>query len=184
MTNVPFETLDDFRDIESINAYHEIVGGKLMDSDTMMKYLRYKSRDNARTPVQWDAGENAGFTTGTPWIMVNPNYKEINAAEQLTREDSVFRYYQKLIRLRHENEIIVYGDYELLLAEHPAIYAYTRSLGAEKLLVICNFKEEEQKIEIPEDFLKKEAEVLISNYEDAVLEQNMLLRPYEAVVFI
>lgn len=183
MTNVPFETLDDFRDIESINAYHEIVGGNLMDSDTMMKYLRYKSRDNARTPVQWDDSENAGFTTGTPWIMVNPNYSQINAKEQMTREDSVFRYYQKLIRLRHEHEIIVYGDYELLLAEHPAVYAYTRTLGEEKLLVICNFKEEEQTMEIPKDFREKGAEVMISNYGDAALAQTMILRPYEAVVF-
>lgn len=183
MTNVPFESLDDFRDIESINAYHELVGGGVLSADDMMRFLRYKGRDNARTPIQWDSSENAGFTTGTPWIMVNPNYKEINAAEQMSRADSVFHYYKKLIQLRHENDIIVYGDYELLLADHPAIYAYTRTLGEQKLLVICNFGEEEQCMDIPAEFTEKEAKVWISNYPDAAVAEKMTLRPYEAVVF-
>ncbi|MDC7288589.1 alpha-glucosidase [Blautia schinkii] len=184
MTNVPFETLEDFRDIESINAYHELVGGGVLDAEDMMRFLRYKSRDNARTPVQWDDSENAGFTTGTPWIMVNPNYKEINAKEQLSREDSVFHYYQKLIALRHSNDIIVYGAYELLLPDDPAIYAYTRTLGDEKLLVICNFKKEEQSFTMPEEFSgKDQAEVLISNYKDVKWAQELTLRAYEAVVF-
>lgn len=183
MTNVPFEKLEDFRDIESINAYHELVGGKVLDDASMMKYLRYKSRDNARTPVQWDDSPNAGFTTGTPWIMVNPNYKKINAKDQLAREDSVFHYYQKLIALRHEKEIIVYGDYALLLPEHPAVYAYTRSLDGEMLLVLCNFSGEEQDIRaLCEDYKEKETELWISNYENASLSRGKL-RPYEAAVF-
>ncbi len=183
MTNVPFEKLEDFRDIESINAYHELVGGKVLDDASMMKYLRYKSRDNARTPVQWDDSPNAGFTTGTPWIMVNPNYKKINAKDQLAREDSVFHYYQKLIALRHEKDIIVYGDYALLLPEHPAVYAYTRSLDGEMLLVLCNFSGEEQDIQaLCEDYKEKETELWISNYENASLSRGKL-RPYEAAVF-
>ncbi len=183
MTNVPFEKLEDFRDIESINAYHELVGGKVLDDASMMKYLRYKSRDNARTPVQWDDSPNAGFTTGTPWIMVNPNYKKINAKDQLAREDSVFHYYQKLIALRHEKDIIVYGDYALLLPEHPAVYAYTRSLDGEMLLVLCNFSGEEQDIRaLCEDYKEKETELWISNYENASLSRGKL-RPYEAAVF-
>lgn len=183
MTNVPFEKLEDFRDIESINAYHELVGGKVLDDVSMMKYLRYKSRDNARTPVQWDDSPNAGFTTGTPWIMVNPNYKKINAKDQLAREDSVFHYYQKLIALRHEKDIIVYGDYALLLPEHPAVYAYTRSLDGEMLLVLCNFSGEEQDIRaLCEDYKEKETELWISNYENASLSRGKL-RPYEAAVF-
>ena len=149
----------------------------------MMKYLRYKSRDNARTPVQWDDSPNAGFTTGTPWIMVNPNYKKINAKDQLAREDSVFHYYQKLIALRHEKDIIVYGDYALLLPEHPAVYAYTRSLDGEMLLVLCNFSGEEQDIRaLCEDYKEKETELWISNYENASLSRGKL-RPYEAAVF-
>lgn len=183
MTNVPFQTLEDFRDIESINAYHELVEGKILDADTMMRYLRYKSRDNARTPVQWDDSENAGFTEGTPWIMVNPNYKKINAKEQMSREDSVFHYYQKLIRLRHENEIIVYGDYELLYPSDPAVFAYTRTLGEEKLLVLCNFSKEEQKVKIPEELCGKNAEVLISNYAQNECKDEKTLRAYEAVVY-
>lgn len=183
MTNVPFESLEDFRDIESINAYHELVEqDHVLDGDTMLRYLRYKSRDNARTPVQWDDTENAGFTTGTPWIMVNPNYKKINAKEQMSRADSVFHYYQKLISLRHEMDIIVYGDYELLLPEDPAVYAYTRSLGEEKLLILCNFSREEQKVDLPASCKEENPEVLIANYKDPSLERETL-RPYEAVVY-
>lgn len=184
MTNVPFEKLSDFRDIESINAYHELVEGGVLNGEDMMRYLRYKSRDNARTPVQWDDSENAGFTSGNPWIMVNPNYKEINAKEQLSREDSVFRYYQKLINLRHTNEIIVYGSYELLAPEDPAVYAYTRTLENEKLLVICNFTKENQTFLTPEEFSgKDDIKVMISNYKDTECAANMVLRPFEAVVF-
>ena len=183
MTNVPFESLEDFRDIESINAYHELVEqDHVLDGETMLRYLRYKSRDNARTPVQWDDTENAGFTTGTPWIMVNPNYKKINAKEQMSRADSVFHYYQKLISLRHEMDIIVYGDYELLLPEDPAVYAYTRSLGEEKLLILCNFSREEQKVDLPASCKEENPEVLIANYKDPSLERETL-RPYEAVVY-
>ena len=152
MTNVPFETLEDFRDIESINAYHELTESGQVSPEDMMRFLRYKSRDNARTPMQWDDSENAGFTEGTPWIMVNPNYKEINAKEQLARPDSVFHFYQKLIRLRKEREIIPYGEYELLLPEDPDLYVYTRALGEHKLLVICNFRKEEKAFTLPEGF--------------------------------
>ena len=113
MTNTVFNSVDDFRDLESVNAYRELVESGLYTDGDMFPKIAHKSRDNARTPMQWDASENAGFTTGTPWIAVNPNYKKINVADQLKREDSVFHYYQKLIRLRKENEIIVYGNYEL-----------------------------------------------------------------------
>lgn len=183
MTNVPFETMEDFRDIESINAYRELVGQGVLDGKTMMKYLRYKSRDNARTPVQWSNEKNAGFTTGTPWIMVNPNYREINAKEQLSREDSMFYYYQKLIALRHEMDLIVYGSYQLLLPEDPAIFAYTRTLGEEKLLVVCNFSEESQQFLLPEEFHGREGRLLISNYQQEARAEKQTPRPYEAFVY-
>ncbi len=183
MTNVPFETMEDFRDIESINAYRELVGQGVLDGETMMKYLRYKSRDNARTPVQWNDEKNAGFTTGTPWIMVNPNYREINAKEQLSREDSMFYYYQKLIALRHEMDLIVYGSYQLLLPEDPAIFAYTRTLGEEKLLVVCNFSEESQQFLLPEEFHGREGRLLISNYQQEARGGKQTLRPYETFVY-
>ena len=182
MTNVPFESVEDFRDLDSINAYHELVEDKKVFSrEEMLHYLRYKSRDNARTPFQWDDGENAGFTEGEPWIMVNPNYNEINAKEQREREDSVFRYYQKLIRLRKENLVIVYGSYDLLLPDSREIYAYTRTLGEEKLLVLCNYSAEEQQVERPEEF--QDSEVMIANCKIMVKENTVILPPYGAVVY-
>ena len=183
MTNVPFNDISDFRDLDSINAWHELVGKGVFTKDEMMKYLRYKSRDNARTPFQWDDTENAGFTTGTPWIMVNPNYKEINAKDQLEREDSVFRYYQKLIRLRKEHEIIVYGNYDLLLPEDRELYVYTRTFGNEKLLVVCNFYGNARTLALPDGWTKAGSKLLIGNYEDILCKEDAItVRPYEAFV--
>lgn len=180
MTNTVFKSVDDFRDLESINAYRELVESGLYTDEDMFPKIAHKSRDNARTPMQWDASENAGFTTGTPWIALNPNYKKINVADQLKREDSVFNYYKKLIRLRKENEIIVYGNYELLLPEDENIFAYVRTLDNQKLLVVCNFSKTEQKF----DFSGYEnAKVLISNYNrDA--GKDSILKPYEATVLL
>ena len=180
MTNTVFNSVDDFRDLESINAYRELVESGLYTDGDMFPKIAHKSRDNARTPMQWDASANAGFTTGTPWIAVNPNYKKINVADQLKREDSVFHYYQKLIRLRKENEIIVYGNYELLLPEDENIFAYVRTLDNQKLLVVCNFSKSEQKF----DFSGYEnAKVLISNYNRDAGEDG-ILKPYEATVLL
>lgn len=186
MANAPFQELSDFRDIESINAYHEYVESGQIAKEDMMRFLRYKSRDNARTPVQWDDTPNAGFTTGTPWIMVNPDYKEINAKEQIDRQDSIFHYYKKLIRLRKEYNIIPYGSYELLMEDHPDLYVYKREFNNEKLLVICNFRREEMPFTVPEDFKQYADKVLIRNYPDCELDRlkegNTILRPYEAIV--
>ena len=180
MTNTVFNSVDDFRDLESINAYRELVESGLYTDEDMFPKIAHKSRDNARTPMQWDASENAGFTTGKPWIAVNPNYKKINVADQLKREDSVFHYYQKLIRLRKENEIIVYGNYELSLPEDENIFAYVRTLDNQKLLVVCNFSKSEQKF----DFSGYEnAKVLISNYNGDTVKDG-ILKPYEATVLL
>ena len=180
MTNCPFNTLDNFRDLESINAFHELTEQGKMTEEDMMAAISYKGRDNARTPMQWDDSAYAGFSTATPWIMVNPNYTKINAKDQINREDSVFKYYQKLIKLRHESELIVYGTYDLILDDDKDIYAYIRTLGDEKLIVYCNFSENTRKVEIPEEFVNKK--VLISNYSDAKANQKITLRPYEAIV--
>lgn len=180
MTNCPFNTLDNFRDLESINAFHELTEQGKMTEEDMMAAIGYKGRDNARTPMQWDDSAYAGFSTATPWIMVNPNYTKINAKDQVNREDSVFKYYQKLIKLRHESELIVYGTYDLILDDDKDIYAYIRTLGDEKLIVYCNFSENTRKVEIPEEFVNKK--VLISNYSDAKANQKITLRPYEAIV--
>lgn len=180
MTNCPFNTLDNFRDLESINAFHELTEQGKMTEEDMMAAIGYKGRDNARTPMQWDDSAYAGFSTTNPWIMVNPNYTKINAKDQINREDSVFKYYQKLIKLRHESELIVYGTYDLILDDDKDIYAYIRTLGDKKLIVYCNFSENTREVELPEEFTN--GKVLISNYIDAKVNHKITLRPYEAIV--
>ena len=181
MCNAYFDKLEDYRDIESINAYHELTEQCGVSHEEMMGYLKRISRDNARTPMQWDDSKNAGFTTGTPWLKVNSNYPEVNAKAQVNDPDSVFSYYQKLIRLRHENEIIVYGDYELLEAESEETFIYKRTYENEHLMVLCNFTDHEAAVtdavmeQIPDG-----AEKLITNYAD---DMGRTLRPYEAKVY-
>ena len=180
MTNTVFNSVDDFRDLESVNAYRELIESGLYTKEDMFPKIAHKSRDNARTPMPWDTSENAGFTTGTPWLALNPNYNKINVADQLKREDSVFHYYQKLIKLRKEYEIIVYGKYELLLPDDEHIFAYVRTLGNQKLLVVCNFSKAEQKF----DFTGYEnAKVLISNY-DGNISEKATLKPYSAIALL
>ena len=183
MTNAPFGSIEDLRDLDSLNAYREYVEKGIFSPEEMFRLICYKSRDNARTPMQWDDSRCAGFTEGEPWIMVNPNYVKINAAEQIKRENSVFHYYQKLIRLRHEQEIIVYGDYELLLPESKEIYAYLRHLGKEILLAACNFTDHETEMSTAGLLPEGEPDCLISNYDNPVFGEILKLRPYEAVVW-
>lgn len=181
MCNAYFDQLEDYRDIESLNAYKELTETCGVSHEEMMGYLKRISRDNARTPMQWDDSANAGFTTGTPWIKVNSNYKTVNAKQQTNDPDSVFSYYKELIRLRHENEIIVYGDYELLEPQNEELFIYTRSWNNEQLMVLCNFTEKDIVIpaavtaQIPAD-----AQILISNH---VGNLEAVLRPYEARVY-
>ena len=180
MTNTVFNSVKDFRDLESINAYHELTEKGLISAEELFPKICHKSRDNARTPMQWDDSKNAGFTTGTPWIDVNPNYSKINAKEQMARENSVFNYYKKLIALRKEYEIIVYGDYNLLLPEDEDLFVYERSLNGKKLLVACNFSENEREFDFD---TVKNGKILINNYEEFNLI-NRKLRPFETVVVL
>ena len=180
MTNIYFDKLEDYRDIESINYFEEFTESGLMTPEHMMKCLMLRSRDNARTPMQWDDSKQAGFTEGEPWIKVNPNYKKINAAQQLEDPDSVFHYYQKLIRLRKEKDIIVYGEFEPLYREDEQIFAYTRKQDQEKLLTVCNFSDKNAEVEVPEEF--KDAECLITNLGRKEFEGKIVLNPYEAFV--
>ena len=180
MTNIYFDKLEDYRDIESINYFKEFTESGLMTPEHMMKCLMLRSRDNARTPMQWDDSKQAGFTEGEPWIKVNPNYKKINAAQQLEDPDSVFHYYQKLIRLRKEKDIIVYGEFEPLYREDEQIFAYTRKQDQEKLLTVCNFSDKNAEVEVPEEF--KGAECLITNLGRKEFEGKIVLNPYEAFV--
>ena len=182
MTNVPFGDISDFRDLDSINAYRELTGQGVFTPEEMLRYLRYKSRDNARTPFQWSDEKHAGFSSGDPWIMVNPNYKTINAREQMTRENSIFHYYQKLIRIRKQYDIVVYGTYDLLLPEDPELYAYTRTLGEEQLLIVCNFYGNARMFTLPDSWELEKTELMIGNYKDFKLGKELTIRPYETVV--
>ena len=178
MTNVPFQTIDEFPDIETQNIYQERLKAGFTEEETMYA-IRAKARDNARTPMQWNVKKNAGFTEGTPWYRVNPNYKEINVEQALADPDSVFYHYQKLIRLRKEHEVMVYGTYQLLFPEDEDLYIYTRTLEEEKWLIVCNFHEKTRKLQC-----KRAGQVMLSNYADTPAAEKITeLRPYEAVIY-
>ncbi len=180
MTNYPFRSPEDFRDIESINAYREWCGKGAVSHEIFWPCITFKSRDNARTPMQWDDSPQAGFTAGNPWIAVNPNYTQINAKAETADPDSVFHYYKKLIALRKENPIIVYGRYEPLMEDNGELFVYTRELNDEKLLVVCSFCDHEINFAVPAEFAG--ASCLISNTGDAYGETERTLKPYEAFV--
>ncbi|MFS0856273.1 glycoside hydrolase family 13 protein [Paenibacillus taichungensis] len=179
MTNVRYP-IEEYRDIELLNLYKERVENGYPEEE-VMESIYAKGRDNARTPMQWDASENAGFTEGKPWILVNPNYTEINAEESIHDPDSIYHYYKTLIQLRKEHEVIIYGDYELLYPEDTNLFAYTRTLGDTKLLVLCNFYGNTVTFDIPEGF-REDKTLLISNYADVHSENE--LRPYEARMYL
>jgi oligo-1,6-glucosidase len=185
MTNVAFDSIADYRDIETLNMYHEMVDEKGADPQAVLALIHARSRDNARTPVQWDSGANAGFTSGRPWIKLNPNYPRINAAQALADPDSIFYYYQRLIQLRKANPVIVYGDYRLLLPEHEQIYAFTRTLKEDRLLVILNFSPEIPVFKLPSDVSFASAQLLIANdpVDPAEGIRRFTMRPYEARVY-
>ena len=185
MTGVKFDRIEDYDDIAMKNKYKEEVE-KGRDPQEVLEELRFLSRDNSRTPVQWDETANAGFTTGTPWIKVNPNYHEINVANALQDSDSIFYFYKKLISLRKENEVMVYGDFEDLSLDNPSLYVYTRSLNGQTWLVILNPNVEENEYRLPESLVDLEKKLVIANYSDAGTEsvmETIHLRPYEARVY-
>ena len=183
MTNVKFPDISDYKDIETLNLYRERLEGGYEKED-IMRSIYARSRDNARTPMQWSAGANAGFTTGTPWIAVNPNYTEINAEEERKDPDSVYHFYRKLIRLRKTHPVFVDGKFDLLLPEDERIFAYTRTDGTHQMFVCANFTGEPAVC--PADGKWKDAEMLIHNYrEDPAWSddgERIMLKPYEAVM--
>jgi trehalose-6-phosphate hydrolase len=180
MTNMHFPDISDYRDIDTLNAYREMTALRGMSHEDMMARIHRHSRDNARTPMQWTAGPNAGFTTGTPWLGVNPNHTVINAAAQVDDPDSVFSHYRNLINLRRELDVITHGDYELLLPDHPALFAYERRWQGQVLTVICSFSD--QAFTAPEILPLCRGELLMSNY--SVPENAAFLCPYEARIYL
>ncbi|MGM0846577.1 MAG: glycoside hydrolase family 13 protein [Bacillota bacterium] len=186
MTNVKFNSINDYEDIEIQNMYREKVIENGENHEKVMESIYVKGRDNARTPVQWDDSEHGGFTTGTPWLQVNPNYKEINAKQAVEDPNSVFHYYKKLIALRKENPIMVYGSYDLLMPDHDKIYAYVREYEGQKMIVMLNFSADTPLFELPAELEGGSKELFISNYQVDGREDisQVELRPYEARVYL
>ena len=181
MTNVVFPTIDDYRDIETLHMYRDRMAAGYDEADVMCS-IHAKSRDNARTPMQWDTSANAGFTTGTPWMQVNPNYAAINAADEAADGSSVFHYYQTLIRLRKQYPIFSEGDFTLLFADHPALFAYQRRLGDQVMTVLCNFYEEPLTLPAAQVSALPLDTLLLGNY-DAPADAAHF-RPYEARIYL
>lgn len=178
MTNVKYE-LEEYRDIELFGMYKER-RAQGYTHEELMKSIYAKTRDNARTPMQWDTTEQAGFTTGKPWMKVNPNYTEINAAEQVDCEDSIFNYYRKLIQLRKELPVLTDGKFTMLDMDHDQIFAYLRDNGEDKLLVVCNFYGNTVDYAVSEK--AEDLELLIGNYTEENMQTDVL-RPYEARIY-
>lgn len=185
MTNPSFDKIKDYRDVESVNACYQLREQGKTEAE-IMEILKQKSRDNARTPMQWDRSPNSGFTTGTPWIKVAGNYERINVEEAIQDPDSIYHHYRQLIQLRKQYEGIAYGDFQMILDEHPQIFAYLRTYKNETLLVVNNFYGKEAAFELPADIqLAGRARLLLSNYHDTKNQvDRMALRPYESAVFL
>lgn len=186
MTNYPFHSIDEYDDIESISAYRKIMAEGKRDEEEVLEAIAYKSRENSRTPMQWSDEKNAGFTTGTPWLSINPNYEQINAREQMENPDSVFHFYKKMLAMRKDDrwkDVIVYGKFELFAENDENIFAYIRYTETKKLLVLCNLSAEEAEFELPDSIAADTGKLILSNDTDRKLERQMLLRPWEAALY-
>lgn len=180
MTNVRFDSIDDYRDIETLNLYRERTAAGV-PHDEMMAGIYANGRDNARTPMQWSDAAQAGFSRGEPWLPVNPNYREVNVAAALVDPDSIFHHYRKLIALRKQHAVIVKGDYQALFEAHPQVFAYRRSLGDAQVVVIANFSADPVELELPADLAGRSGEYLVSNYTPrGALGPLLALKPYES----
>jgi oligo-1,6-glucosidase len=186
MTNLRFPTIHDHRCIETLNMYKDATENQGKNPEDVMNAIYAKSRDNARTPMQWDDSNQAGFTTGKPWLMVNPNYTEINAEKAISDPNSIYHYYKKLIQLRKTYPIVVYGKYDLMYPDHEKIAAYTRTLENEMLLIVTNFSSEQPIFNLPETISYKSHDLLISNYAVESNEniKSFQMKPYEARVYL
>lgn len=183
MTNVAFESLEQYKDIETLNFY-KVKTESGVSHQHMMDAIHENSRDNARTPMQWSASQNGGFSQAKPWIEVNPNYPEINVEQALADSDSIFYHYQKLIELRKQHPAIVYGDFTPLFAEHDSVFAYVRSHQDEQLLVINNFSDQDISLALPDNLQNKEVNCLIYNYDSlCMLGVTLSLKPYQCYAF-
>ena len=184
MTNVKYPSIKDYQDIQIVNAWKERVEEGGQDPEAFLRAVEKLGRDNARTPMQWDTSDQAGFTTGTPWLKVNDNYKEINVKEALDDPNSIYYYMKKLITLRHETVVAVYGDFTEYEPENESLYLYNRSYEGQNLMVILNFTDREQQFKMPEEIDVKESTLYVSNDENNDTLENKTLRPYEAIAYL
>jgi len=183
MTNVKFDSIDQYNDVGMVN-YYRIETAKGRAHEDVMNVIWERGRDNSRTPMQWDDSENAGFSTGTPWLGVNPNYKDINVKKQEQDPDSILNYYKKLIQLRKEHETLVYGTYNNINEKHGKVYAYTRTQGENQILVICNLFNEHISYNLPKKLKFTSSKLLLANYKDEEeLGYSLKLKPFEARVY-
>lgn len=185
MTNAKFNSIDDYSDIETKNIYNDFMNNKKLGLKYTMKSIYLKSRDNARTPMPWSDGVNAGFTKGTPWIKLNPNYQEINVKNTLADSNSTFYYYQKLIKLRHELPIITNGKYVILDKNNEQTYSYLRENDKQILFVTGNFTDKEQTVELPKQVRNKDGKLVISNFEKEFKTTDKVVLPaYGSSVYL
>ncbi|MEF7564930.1 alpha-glucosidase [Bacillus infantis] len=182
MTGVRFETIDDYDDIAMKNKYYEEVA-KGRDSQEVFESLLMLSRDNSRTPMQWSDETNAGFTSGQPWIKINPNFKEINVEAALKNPDSVFYFYKELIALRKENDVMVYGDYQDLFPHDEHLYVYTRSYNGITWLILLNHSDQQRSFKLPAGYQDPEKKLIIGNYPKETADHDEKLSPYEAKIY-
>jgi oligo-1,6-glucosidase len=183
MANAPFGTIDDYRDIQALNFHADAVARGDVDLTALLAAMGRMSRDHGRTPVQWDASPHAGFTTGTPWIAVNPDHVEVNAAAQVDDPDSVFAHHRRLIDLRHTDPVVTDGDFALLLPDHPTVWAFLRRGADAQLLVAANLSAGDVAVDLPLESDWSGAEVVLANLPDAPGPVNPVLRPWESVVW-
>lgn len=179
MTNVKFPSIDYYKDVETINLYHDRLA-KGYSEEEIMNSIYAKGRDNARTPMQWSDDINGGFTTGRPWIGVNPNYTTINAMSQINDSNSIYNYYKKIIAIRKQKDVLIYGEYQLILEDDENIFAYLRKLDNDMILVICNFTDKPVEYQLPKELDSLKKELLIGNYPDIF---EACLQPYEARMY-
>lgn len=183
MTNVVFDSIDEYNDIELLNMYKERISEGYKEED-IMKSIYAKGRDNARTPMQWDDSLNGGFSKVKPWLKVNPNYVDINVKNNLEDENSIFNHYKKLIKIRKNEDVVVYGDFKLLYKDHNSIFSYIRELNDEKILVVANFYDKDEEFVLDKSIKYESCETLLSNYKDSSKNiEKINLRPYEAIIY-
>ncbi|WP_338232300.1 glycoside hydrolase family 13 protein [Companilactobacillus muriivasis] len=184
MTNVSFDSIDQFKDLESHNTYKFLMS-KGVSAEKAFEMIKRKSRDNSRTPMQWNNTKNAGFSNGDPWIEVNSNYPQINVEDALNDNESIYHFYQKLLKLRNESKIAIDGKFDLVSPDDSDVFAYTRTLGDKTMLVVGSFSDKKIKFDIPQNLLDNSYHKVLSNYDDSPeeLSNTIYLRPYEGIVF-